>query len=96
MTQNQHRTAQDPVKLALTSVEIELNIRVRDQFIERFGREAVVKKTKRTYSAIIPLPDNPYAFQFLAGFGNKIKIKGPTHYRDRYTSFLREALALYH
>ncbi|GAF13771.1 hypothetical protein JCM19046_4725 [Bacillus sp. JCM 19046] len=77
-------------------MKIELDIRVRDQFIERFGREAVVKKTIRTYSAIIPLPENQYAFQFLAGFGNTIKIISPIHYRDRYTSFLREALALYH
>ncbi|MBG9785942.1 helix-turn-helix transcriptional regulator [Shouchella lehensis] len=91
----QQRTTQEPVKPSMTSVKIELDIRVRDQFIERFGREAVVKKTERTYSAIIPLPESPYAFQFLAGFGNKIKIIAPSHYRSHYTSFLKEALALY-
>ncbi|MED4130693.1 MULTISPECIES: helix-turn-helix transcriptional regulator [Shouchella] len=95
VTRNQQMTKKDPVKPTVANVEIEIDIGVRDQFIERFGREAVVKKTKRTCMATISLPENTYAYQFLAGFGNRIKIIGPTSYRNGYTSFLREALALY-
>ncbi|GAA0375444.1 helix-turn-helix transcriptional regulator [Bacillus horti] len=79
----------------LTSVALMIDITVRDQFIERYGKQSVTKKSTRNYIARIELPENQFAYQFLAGFGNKIKIIEPASYIVKYRAFLEEALRLY-
>ncbi|GAF64681.1 putative transcriptional regulator [Bacillus sp. TS-2] len=83
------------IKHKMTNVKLKIDISVRDQFIERYGKQAVVKKTKRDYIANIELPENQYAYQFLSGFGNKIKIIEPKEYINQYISFLKETLRSY-
>ncbi|MCM2677414.1 helix-turn-helix transcriptional regulator [Alkalicoccobacillus plakortidis] len=83
------------VKPTMTNVKLQIDISVRDQFIERYGRQSVVKKTKRIYMVNIKLPENQFAYQFLSGFGNKVKIIEPKGYIDKYVSFFKEALKLY-
>ncbi|MEN2768036.1 helix-turn-helix transcriptional regulator [Ornithinibacillus xuwenensis] len=80
---------------SLIGVELEIDISVRDQFIERYGKNAVTKVTSRSYLATIELPENPFAFQFIAGFGNKVKITKPESFMEKYVNFLEEARKLY-
>lgn len=79
----------------LTNVQLSIDVAVRDQFIERYGKNAVIKETARSYLATIELPENQYAYQFLAGFGQKVKILKPKGFITKYAHFLEETLKLY-
>ncbi|MFC5466160.1 helix-turn-helix transcriptional regulator [Lederbergia graminis] len=79
----------------LVHVHLSIDVAVRDQFIERYGKDAVIKETARSYLATIELPENQYAYQFLAGFGNKVKILKPKSFIEKYVSFLEGAVQLY-
>ncbi|MCB5238680.1 helix-turn-helix transcriptional regulator [Niallia circulans] len=79
----------------LVSVELLIDVAVRDQFIERYGNNAVTKVTSRSYLATIELPMNPFAYQFLAGFGNKVKMIKPKAFIAKYLNFLEDTVKLY-
>lgn len=79
----------------LVNVHLSIDVAVRDQFIERYGKDAVIKETARSYLATIELPENQYAYQFLAGFGNKVKIIKPKGFIAKYVNFLEGAVKLY-
>src|SRR5690606_8380852 len=79
----------------LVHVHLSIDVAVRDQFIERYGKDAVIKETARSYLATIELPENQYAYQFLAGFGNKVKILKPKSFITKYVNFLEGAVKLY-
>ncbi|MCK0473728.1 YafY family protein [Halalkalibacter sp. APA_J-10(15)] len=79
----------------LVNVHLSIDVAVRDQFIERYGENAVIKETARSYLATIELPENQYAYQFLAGFGNKVKIIKPKGFVAKYVNFLEGAVKLY-
>ncbi len=79
----------------LVNVQLSIDIAVRDQFIERYGKNAVIKETARSFLATIELPENQYAYQFLAGFGNKVKIIKPKGFIEKYVIFLERAVKLY-
>ncbi|PWA06010.1 transcriptional regulator [Pueribacillus theae] len=79
----------------LVSLQLLIDVAVRDQFIERYGKNVVTKVTARNYLATIELPETQFAFQFLAGFGNKIKIIKPKGFIAKYVNFLKEAVELY-
>ncbi|WP_107839746.1 helix-turn-helix transcriptional regulator [Metasolibacillus meyeri] len=82
-------------QLNLISVQLLIDVAVRDQFIERYGKNAVTKVTTRSYLTTIELPENQFAYQFLAGFGNKVKIIKPEDFISKYLNFLEEAMKLY-
>ncbi|MFD1427383.1 putative DNA-binding transcriptional regulator YafY [Kroppenstedtia sanguinis] len=77
------------------SVQLWIDVAVRDQFIERYGKNAVTKVNARSYLATIRLPDSQFAFQFLAGFGNQVKIIDPKDFIANYLAFLNETVNLY-
>jgi len=79
----------------LVNVHLSIDVAVRDQFIERYGKDAVIKGTAGSYLAVIELPEHQYAYQFLAGFGNKVKIIKPKGFIAKYIKFLEEAVKLY-
>ncbi|WP_067843725.1 helix-turn-helix transcriptional regulator [Amphibacillus sediminis] len=79
----------------LVNVQLSIDVAVRDQFIERYGKDAVIKETARSYLVTIELPENHYAYQFLAGFGNKVKIIKPKSFIVKYVNFLEGAVQLY-
>ncbi|WP_226669648.1 helix-turn-helix transcriptional regulator [Metabacillus litoralis] len=79
----------------VVSVQLLIDVAVRDQFIERYGKNAVTKVNTRSYLAIIELPENQFAYQFIAGFGNKVKIMKPKGFVSEYLNFLEEAMKLY-
>lgn len=79
----------------MVNVHLSIDVAVRDQFIERYGKDAVIKETARSYIATIELPENQYAYQFLAGFGNKVKIIKPKGFIAKYVNFLEGAVKLY-
>ncbi|GIO27453.1 helix-turn-helix transcriptional regulator [Ornithinibacillus bavariensis] len=79
----------------LVNVQLSIDVAVRDQFIERYGKNSVTKVTPRNYHATIELPENQFSYQFLAGFGNKVKILKPKSFIAKYLNFLEEAVKLY-
>lgn len=79
----------------LVPVQLLVNIAVRDQFIERYGRSAITKVTAESSLIKIELPDNRFAYQFVAGFGNKVKILEPRSFIENYLTFLEETIQLY-
>lgn len=79
----------------LVNVQLSIDIAVRDQFIERYGKNAVIKETARSFLATIELPETQYAYQFLAGFGNKVKIIKPKGFIEKYVIFLERVVKLY-
>ncbi|MCM3716598.1 YafY family transcriptional regulator [Alkalihalobacillus oceani] len=79
----------------LVRVQLMLDVSVRDQFIERYGKRAVTKEPSGCYLMTIELPENPFAYQFLAGFGNKVKILKPNDYIEKYVNFLNQSVELY-
>uniref|UniRef100_UPI00406C0739 hypothetical protein n=1 Tax=unclassified Lysinibacillus TaxID=2636778 RepID=UPI00406C0739 len=54
-----------------------------------------MKETARSYLATIELPENQYAYQFLAGFGHKVKIIKPKSFIAKYVNFLEGTVKLY-
>lgn len=82
-------------KLDMVTVQLLIDARVRDQFIERYGKKSVTEVTIHHYLANIELPESPFSYQFLAGLGNMVKILSPQHFIDNYLEFLREAIASY-
>ncbi|GIN63207.1 transcriptional regulator [Robertmurraya siralis] len=85
----------DSKRQDLVSVQLLLDVAVREQFIERYGKNAVAKVDTRSYITTIELPESQYAYQFLAGFGNKIKILKPKSYIAQFVNFLEETVKLY-
>ncbi|WP_022794793.1 helix-turn-helix transcriptional regulator [Marinococcus halotolerans] len=79
----------------LVTVQLLLDVAVRDQFIERYGKSSVREVTTDSYHARIDLPDNKFAYQFLAGFGNKVKILKPESFIVNFINFLEETIGLY-
>lgn len=88
--EKQHNEQQD-----LVNVQLLIDVAVRDQFIERYGKNAVNKRNSKSYLATIELPMNPFAYQFLAGFGNKVKIIKPKAFIAEYLNFLEDTVKLY-
>lgn len=86
----QHIEQQD-----LVSVKLLIDVAVRDQFIERYGKNVVSKVTESSYLAAVELPENQFAYQFIAGFGNKVKIMKPKGFIDKFVNYLEEAVKLY-
>jgi predicted DNA-binding transcriptional regulator YafY len=76
-------------------VELELSIKVLDQFIERYGKDSLEKRTNQCYKTIVSLPRNDYGYQFLASFGNSVKIVGPDYFIQDYKFFLLQTLNQY-
>jgi predicted DNA-binding transcriptional regulator YafY len=79
----------------LIDVQLLIDAAVRDQFIERYGKDVVIKTSANSYLTTIKIPENQFAFQFLAGFGNKVKIIAPKRFISSYIHYLRDAIKLY-
>lgn len=79
----------------LIPVQLLIDIAVQDQFIERYGRSSITEVTAESCLIKIELPENQYAYQFLAGFGNQVKILKPQDFIVNYLSFLEETIRLY-
>lgn len=79
----------------LVKVKLAVNSAVLDQFLERYGQDALIKSNNKDHLMCIELPKNDYAYQFLSGFGNKIKILEPHAFISEYVAFLQNALNTY-
>lgn len=76
-------------------IQLLIDVVVRDQFIERYGKSSVTEVTQDSYLAKIELPATRFAYQFLAGFGNKVKILQPPSFIADYINFLEETMGMY-
>lgn len=88
--ENKHDEQQNLVR-----VQLSIDVAVRDQFIERYGKNAVTKVNTRSYIATIELPENQFSYQFIAGFGNKVKIMEPKDFVSKYLNYLEDAMKHY-
>ncbi|MDN7228295.1 YafY family protein [Planococcus liqunii] len=79
----------------LVPVQLLVDVVVRDQFIERYGKSSVTEMTAESYLVKIELPESHFAYQFVAGFGNKVKILEPHSFIENYLIFLEETIRLY-
>lgn len=79
----------------LVPVQLLVDVVVRDQFIERYGKSSVTEVTAESYLINIELPESRFAYQFVAGFGNKVKILEPHSFIEKYLTFLEETIRLY-
>jgi len=94
--EEQVRKEKKPIQQQNTvAVQLLIDVVVRDQFIERYGKRSVVEVTAELYLAKLELPENQFAYQFLAGFGNKVKILKPQGFIENYVNFLNETIELY-
>lgn len=81
--------------IEMCTVELLIDISVRDQFVERYGKDILKKEADGKYHVTLQLPENPFGYQFLAGFGNKVKIVHPLSYIQNYLHFLEETVKQY-
>lgn len=79
----------------LVTVQLLIDVAVRDQFIERYGKHSITQINTKDYYATIDLPDNQFSYQFLAGFGSRVKILKPSSFILKFVSFLEETVNLY-
>jgi len=69
--------------------------RIRDQFIERYGRKSVEAYNSELLLATIEVPQNHAGFQFLASFGVNLEIVEPATYVEQFKAFLNQVLDNY-
>ena len=76
-------------------IKLLISSSIRDQFVERFGKDCITPHDQNKSIAIIFLPDNQYAYQYLLGFGNKIEIIEPQTFIFNFIDFLKDTLNVY-
>jgi predicted DNA-binding transcriptional regulator YafY len=64
--------------------------KIKDHFIERYGRMSVEYYNPKLYLATISVPQNDIGFQFLASFGTNLEIISPKSFIDNFLSFINE------
>lgn len=79
----------------LVEVKALISSAIKDQFIERYGSRSVESSDHDTLIATIPLPQNHYGFQFLAGFGTNLRIIEPAAYVEDFMKFLTHMIENY-
>lgn len=65
---------------------------IRDQFIERYGRNSVAILEDESLLATFQIPYNQIGFQLLAGFGTNLRILEPVSYADDFRMFLHSMI----
>lgn len=68
---------------------------IKDQFIERYGRESIENYSPEFFLATINVPQNSTGFQFLASFGTNLKLVEPLTYVEDYRNYLYKMMEIY-
>jgi predicted DNA-binding transcriptional regulator YafY len=68
---------------------------IRDQFIERYGRNSIENHSAQDLLATIRVPQNSTGFQFLASFGTNLEVIEPQSYIEEFRDYLMEIAGKY-
>lgn len=90
-----YKKSEEAYNLQLIPVKALISPSIKDHFIERYGRMSVEPYNSDFLLATIYLPQDSIGYQFLAGFGSKLKIIEPKSYAENYRKFLYELIEKY-
>jgi Predicted transcriptional regulator len=79
----------------LVAIKARVSPRVKEQFIERYGRKCIDASIPEYLVASISIPQNEDGFRFLAGFGTDVRIMEPSSYVEQYKAFLAAVMDAY-
>lgn len=85
----------DGYRSELVAVKALISPRVKEQFIERYGRKCIDSSQPEGLTASISVPQNEDGFRFLAGFGTDVKIMEPALYVEQFKAFLAAMMDAY-
>ncbi|WP_168121180.1 YafY family protein [Paenibacillus sp. HB172176] len=77
------------------AVKALISPRVKEQFIERYGRKSIDFSIPERLIASIDIPQNEDGFRFLAGFGSDVRIMEPSSYVEQFKAFLAAMMDAY-
>lgn len=79
----------------LVTVKALISPGIKDQFIERYGRNSIETYSTEYLVATIHVPKNNIGFQFLASFGTNLVITEPRIYVEEFRTYLNEMVEMY-
>lgn len=79
----------------LVEIKALITPRVKEQFIERYGRQCIDTSVSGCMIASISIPQNEYGFRFLAGFGTDVRVVEPPSYVEPFKRFLAAVMDAY-
>ncbi|WP_242772052.1 helix-turn-helix transcriptional regulator [Brevibacillus parabrevis] len=79
----------------LVAIKARISPRVKEQFIERYGRKCMDASDPEYLIASISIPQNEDGFRFLAGFGTDVRIMEPSSYVEQFKAFLAAMMDAY-
>lgn len=79
----------------LVAIKALISPSVKDQLIERYGRNSIENDNSECLMATIHVPQNHTGFQFLASFGTHLKIVEPKTYVEDFRNYVRQMLENY-
>ncbi|WP_066195223.1 helix-turn-helix transcriptional regulator [Gracilibacillus timonensis] len=77
------------------SVQLLVNKRVLDQFLELLGRDHVKKIDDTWYTMIYPLKDHVYGYNKLLGYGKFVRVISPASFRNHFIKYINEVKSFY-
>lgn len=92
LLEQEHEASYQP---ELVAVKALISPRIKDQFIERYGRKSIEDYHSELLLATIKVPQNSTGFQFLASFGTHLKIVEPETYIEDFRDFLSQLVGKY-
>ncbi|WP_040949727.1 helix-turn-helix transcriptional regulator [Gorillibacterium massiliense] len=79
----------------LVAVQALISPSIKDQFIERYGRNCIETYNAEFFLATIHVPQNSTGFKFLASFGTNLIIVEPKPYREDFRTYLNQMMENY-
>lgn len=90
---NQRREKSDQTQLV--AIKALIPPRIKDHFIERYGRKSIEPYNAELLLVTMHVPQNDNGYQFVAGFGADLKIIEPQSYVDEFRGFLNKMMEAY-
>ena len=85
LVEQTHETGYQPELVAIKAI---ITPNIKDQFIERYGRKSIEIYNSEYFLAAIYVPQDNTGFQFLAGFGENLRIIEPKTYVQQFRDYL--------
>jgi predicted DNA-binding transcriptional regulator YafY len=79
----------------LVAIKAFISPRIKDQFIERYGRKCIENYSSEFILVSIHVPQNTTGFNFLASFGTNLRIIEPKAYVQDFRNYLEKMMENY-
>lgn len=79
----------------LVEIKALISPKIKDHFVERYGRNSIESGSAEALVATIYLPHNEIGYQFLASFGTNLKVIEPKSYAEDYKAFINSIIGIY-